>query len=110
MGDPSDPSTVLFPTGNYTYTYVGVNAESDPSRWIAFAFDTTWGEFFDGDQTVLDVSARIQRVPHWTVAAEYERARIERSVLAQTQKFESDIVRLCLGWDLNNSFGIDLFT
>jgi hypothetical protein len=110
LGDPADPESVVFPTGDYTYTYVGVSAETDPSQSLAVAFDGTWGEFFDGDQTVLDFSGRLQRVPHWTVSAEYERARIEREGLFQTQRFESDVVRLRLAWDLNNSFGIDLFT
>ena len=110
MGDPGDPSSVVFPTGDYTYSYVGVNAETDPSQWWALAFEGTWGEFFDGEQALLNFAGRLQRVPHWTAAVEYDRARIDRSGPTQTQNFESDVLRVRLGWDLNNSFGVDLFT
>jgi hypothetical protein len=87
-----------------------LNAETDPSQWLAVGFDGTVGDFFDGEQTLLDFTGRWQRIPHWTVSAEYERARIERTGPSQTQKFESDVVRLRIAWDLNNSFGIDLFS
>ena len=110
LGDPTDPESVVFPTGDYTYSYFGLNAETDPSQWWAISFRGTFGEFFDGNQTLLDFSARLQRVPHWTVAAEYEQARIDRDGPTQQQQFESDVVRLRLAWDLNNAFGIDLFT
>jgi hypothetical protein len=110
LGDPTDSGSVVFPRGDYTYTYVGLNAETDPSQWLAVGFDGTVGDFFDGEQTLLDFTGRWQRIPHWTVSAEYERARIERTGPSQTQKFESDVVRLRIAWDLNNSFGIDLFS
>lgn len=110
MGDPSDSTSVVFPIGDYTYEYVGFNVETDPSQWWALALDATAGEFFDGDQWVLKLSGQVQRAPHWTASAEYERARIERDGPTSTQKLESDVVRVRLGWDLNNSFGVDLFT
>lgn len=110
MGDPGDSTSVVFPTGDYTYSYFGLNAETDPSQWWALSFDATAGEFFDGNQFLLGFGARVQSVPHWTVEAEYERARIDRSGPVQEQQFESDVVRLRLAFDLDNSFGIDLFT
>jgi Domain of unknown function (DUF5916) len=109
--EPEDQSAVTFPVGEYTFDYFGFSLESDPSLSLNGSVETEFGEFFDGDKTTLRVNGRLRSAPHWTLQLTYEANHIERETGAGVlQEFDINVLRTRLAWDLNNQFGVKLFT
>lgn len=104
---------VLFGAGDYTYDYWGTILETDPSHWWNVSLEGVRGDFFDGEQERLKLSVGLLHAPHWNTRLQYEHARIERDDPEDPdgrQVFDSDLLRLRLGWSPTNSFGVQLFT
>jgi hypothetical protein len=101
---------MVFAAGDYTYDYWGLALETDPSHWWNVGAEGVRGDFFDGAQERVQVSGGVRRAPHWTARLQFERARIERDESGTTQLFDSDLVRLRLGWAFTNAFTLQLFT
>ncbi len=109
LGSKGKDPDVVVPIGAYTYDYWGALLETDPSHWWTMSFEGRWGEFFDGTLSEGTLSLGIERAPHWKLRLEFERARARREAVGGKQAFDSDLVRLRVGYDASNQFGIDLF-
>lgn len=102
---------VELPTGDYEFDFFGASLSSDPSRSLRGAVETEWGEFYDGDKVTGRATATLRAAPHWTVDFSYEINHIERTTADRVrQEFDSNLLRLRVGWDLDNAFGVRLFT
>jgi hypothetical protein len=96
---------IEFPEGEFTYDYWGAELQTNPSHWWHAALDARRGEFFDGDLSEVTLALGLRRAPRWQASVEIERARLERA----GSRFDSDVVRLRVGHDWNNNFGVDVF-
>ncbi len=108
---PEGRGGVVYPVGDYSFDYFGLSVESDPSRTLNGSVETEFGEYYDGDRTTVRLNGRFRAAPHWTFELTYETNHLEREDAGGAmQKVDLNVLRTRLAWDLDNHFGVKIFT
>jgi len=63
---------VLLPTGGYWYTRHEIQISTFRARRVSMSFETSWGDYYTGKRTAIDISGRFNLNRHLNMSGTYE--------------------------------------
>jgi len=76
LTEPFEPLGVRIQTGTYNYQRNQIFLSSDPSKMLNIFSDFSWGNYFDGKLSSLDLTVQFAPIPHFSL-----QGRINRNII-----------------------------
>jgi len=76
LTEPFEPLGVRIQTGTYNYQRNQIFLSSDPSKMLNIFSDFSWGNYFDGKLSSLDLTMQFAPIPHFSLLG-----RVNRNVV-----------------------------
>jgi hypothetical protein len=67
LTEPFEPLGVRIQTGTYQYQRNQIFLSSDPSKMLNIFSDFSWGNYFDGKLSALDLTVQFAPLPHFSI-------------------------------------------
>lgn len=82
LTEPFEPLGVRIQTGTYQYQRNQIFLSSDPSKMLNLFSDFSWGNYFDGKLSSLDLTVQFAPMPHFSI-----QGRINRNMVRNLGEF-----------------------
>ena len=97
---------LMFPGGDYDFSTLGANFNTDPGRMFSLSCHAEIGDFFDGTRRSIDGELSARWAPHLSAGIAWNDNHIERGDTA----IDRDLLRLRMGYAFSNQLRTDLLT